>query len=192
MNAVSDSTKILQLDVAGRPVEWVDWKAAVKALFVGDVAWHYGDPIARVHGGRSRSGERSVFDLPPVIATRHAQKVNLFDHPVPLTNELLFARDGHVCMYCGQRLPARKLSRDHIIPRCQGGDDVWSNVACACLRCNQIKAGRRPEQAGMKLLAVPYAPNHAERLILSERRVLADQMQFLINHVPTARKGLFQ
>ena len=32
----------------------------------------------------------------------------------------------------------------------------------------------------MKLLAVPYIPNLAEYLILSNRRILADQMQFLL------------
>jgi len=31
----------------------------------------------------------------------------------------------------------------------------------------------------MKLLAVPYTPNLAEYLILQNRKILADQMQFL-------------
>lgn len=33
----------------------------------------------------------------------------------------------------------------------------------------------------MKLLAVPYTPNLAEYLILSNRLILADQMEFLLN-----------
>lgn len=32
----------------------------------------------------------------------------------------------------------------------------------------------------MKLLAVPYTPNLAEYLILQNRRILADQMEFLL------------
>ena len=32
----------------------------------------------------------------------------------------------------------------------------------------------------MKLIAVPYTPNLAEYLILSNRRILADQMEFLL------------
>ena len=32
----------------------------------------------------------------------------------------------------------------------------------------------------MKLLAVPYIPNLAEYLLLSNRRILADQMEFLL------------
>ena len=41
------------------------------------------------------------------------------------------------------------------------------------------KGGRTPEQARMPLLAVPYVPNWAEFLALSNRRILADQMGFL-------------
>lgn len=44
----------------------------------------------------------------------------------------------------------------------------------------------------MRLLAVPYAPNHAEGLILAGRRVLADQMLFLEKHVPASRRAVAQ
>lgn len=48
-----------------------------------------------------------------------------------------------------------------------------------CRECNQAKDARTPEEAGMKLLAVPYTPNLAEYLILQNRKILADQMEFL-------------
>jgi len=35
----------------------------------------------------------------------------------------------------------------------------------------------------MKLLYVPYAPNRAEYLILMNRNILADQMEFLLKQV---------
>jgi hypothetical protein len=35
----------------------------------------------------------------------------------------------------------------------------------------------------MRLLAVPYAPNRAEGLILENRRILTDQMEFLRSRV---------
>ena len=57
--------------------------------------------------------------------------------------------------------------------------DVWENVATACGPCNRRKGARAPEQARMPLLAVPYAPDIAEWLALSNRRILADQMRFL-------------
>ena len=41
-----------------------------------------------------------------------------------------------------------------------------------------------PEQAGMDLLYVPYAPSIHEGLILANRRILADQMEFLAALLP--------
>jgi 5-methylcytosine-specific restriction endonuclease McrA len=57
------------------------------------------------------------------------------------------------------------------------------NVVTACRSCNQRKSGRTPDQAGMELLYAPYVPNKAEYLILSNRHILADQMDFLVRHV---------
>ena len=48
-----------------------------------------------------------------------------------------------------------------------------------CRDCNQEKDARTPEEADMNLLAVPYTPNLAEYLILQNRKILADQMEFL-------------
>lgn len=45
--------------------------------------------------------------------------------------------------------------------------------------CNQRKGARTPEQARMKLHAVPYAQNSAEWLVLRSWSILADQIAFL-------------
>lgn len=66
-------------------------------------------------------------------------------------------RDGFRCIYCGQ-LAGSKATIDHIIPRSAGGQDSWVNTACACMRCNQRKGNRTPEQAGMKLRWQPKTP----------------------------------
>jgi hypothetical protein len=49
---------------------------------------------------------------------------------------------------------------------------------------NYNKSDRTPELSGMELLYLPYVPNRAEYLILTNRRILADQMDFLAQHVP--------
>ena len=83
---------------------------------------------------------------------------------------------------------SRELSRDHVRPFSQGGLDVWTNVVTACRRCNNEKASRTPEQAKMQLIAVPFTPTYAEYIFLKGRRVLADQMEYLLAHFPrTAR-----
>jgi 5-methylcytosine-specific restriction endonuclease McrA len=102
----------------------------------------------------------------------------------PLSNKALFRRDQDMCLYCGLQFPACLLSRDHVSPISQGGADTWVNVVTACKRCNNHKAGRTPEQAGMQLLAIPFSPTHAEYIYLQGRRILSDQMEFLLAHFP--------
>jgi hypothetical protein len=82
------------------------------------------------------------------------------------------------------RFLTRDLTRDHITPLSQGGLDAWSNVATACRRCNNHKGGCTPEQSGMQLIAVPFSPTYAEYIYLKGRRVLADQMEYLLAHIP--------
>jgi hypothetical protein len=57
------------------------------------------------------------------------------------------------------------------------------NVVTACRHCNGIKRNRTPEESGLQLVYVPYVPNKAEYLILTNRKILSDQMEFLLQHV---------
>ncbi|MDR1708444.1 MAG: HNH endonuclease, partial [Candidatus Accumulibacter sp.] len=137
------------------------------------------------HGGWNREGERSIIELRPIVALAGRRPDAWLREEFPLTNELLFRRDRHTCAYCGGRFASRDLSRDHVVPRVQGGRDVWTNVVTACRPCNQRKGGRRPEQTrNMQLLFVPYAPCLWEHFILSARGILADQMEFLAARLP--------
>ena len=73
-----------------------------------------------------------------------------------LTRLEVFKRDQYSCQYCGKE--TRHLTLDHVIPRYRGGQHSWENVISACVPCNRRKAGRTPEQAGMKLLHIPSRP----------------------------------
>ena len=70
----------------------------------------------------------------------------------------VFARDKNTCQYCGRRFSRSELNLDHVIPRSQGGLSTWTNIVCSCLRCNRVKGGRRPEEAGMRLIKKPLQP----------------------------------
>ena len=70
----------------------------------------------------------------------------------------IFARDGNRCQYCGKRCSTSELSLDHVIPRSRGGVASWSNIVCACLKCNVRKGGRTPREAGMTLVREPVEP----------------------------------
>ncbi len=180
--------QVLRTDVAGMPLEWIDYQDAVRLYHLGQVAYTCGTLLYRIHGGiNAITGLRSMIDVNSIIATygdNHAL-AKARDHYVPpLNNPALFKRDARLCLYCGQRFADRDLSRDHVTPLSHGGEDAWNNVVAACKRCNNHKAGRSPEQAQMELLAVPFVPTHAEYIYLQGHRVLADQMEFLLAHFP--------
>lgn len=172
---------ILRLDVTGQPMGWIGWQSAVVLDTREMIAWHAGDRFFTFRGGHNRaSGKRSEATVCSIIAVRgRARHVDDDKSVPPLSNRELFRRDGHLCMYCGSEFPEHMLTRDHVRPLSLGGRDTWRNVVAACKPCNHAKGARRPEEAGMPLLAVPYIPNRAEYLALSNRRILADQMEFL-------------
>ena len=179
------SVRLLSLDAHGRVLDWINWQDASCLYARGAVAWTLGDPCLHIHGGTNRlSGLRSGLDLHPIIATRGQAHSRAPDPTPNLTNAALFARDAHLCLYCGQQYSRPVLTRDHVMPLSKGGRDVWENVVTACFRCNSRKSNRTPQQAGMPLLAVPFRPSWIEHLILSNRNILADQMAFLKAQLP--------
>lgn len=180
--------QILRTDISGMPLEWVDYRDAVRLHFLEQVAYTCGGVLFHLHGGiNTRTHRRSQIAVHSIIATLGDTR-SLMAHRAaycpPLNNPALFQRDNHLCMYCGQHFPDRDLSRDHVKPLSRGGSDDWNNVIAACIRCNNHKAGRTPEAAGMQLLAIPFTPTHAEYIYLQGRHVLADQMEFLRAHFP--------
>ena len=178
--------QILGIDIAGHPVKWLTPQAAAALVTTGRVAWQCGAPAVVLRGGRNRHGERSMLAISGIVGLDGRRPKGWLRNELPLTNELLFRRDCHLCAYCGQHFRSRDLSRDHVVPRVQGGADRWTNVVTACRACNQRKGGRRPEETrDMQLLYVPYAPCLWEHFLLSSRDILADQMEFLAARLPS-------
>lgn len=183
--------RILKLDIGGLPVAWIDWHEAVGLYFTGKIAWEAGSSKIRLRGGRSReTGRRSSVDIDSIVAVEdrsHRFNQNL----VPaLTRRELYHRDGGLCLYCGRHLPYAQMQIEHVVPKSRNGDHEWTNVVSACGPCNRRKDDRTPEQAGMKLIALPYEPNLAEWLILANRRILADQQAFLARLAPARSRAL--
>lgn len=184
------TTRVLSLDSTGRILDWMSWQDAVCLYVRGAVAWTLGDPCLTIHGGTNRdSGLQSQLELHPIVASRGHARPGSYEPAPALTNTALFARDRHLCLYCGQHFHKSQLTRDHVLPLSKRGQDEWENVVSACLHCNVKKGSRTPQQAGMPLLAVPYRPSWVEHLILSNRNILADQMEFLVGHLPKHRRA---
>jgi 5-methylcytosine-specific restriction endonuclease McrA len=171
---------ILRLDVTGQPVNWIPWQEAVCLYARNRVAWTAGEHIFPLHGGISRStGETSIIEINSIIAVKGEDRACYGRTTPPLSNQELFRRDRQICLYCGKTMKFSLLTRDHVKPISRGGKNHWLNVVTACKRCNTRKGSKTPEEAGMPLLAIPYVPNVAEYLVLRNRRILGDQMEFL-------------
>lgn len=187
------SQQVLRTDASGMPLEWINYQEAVKLYVLGQVAYTLGSRLYTIRGGtNARTGFRSALEISSIVATysdNYALRKTDKDYIPPLNNRTLFKRDNHLCLYCGDHSRHSDLSRDHVTPISMNGEDRWNNVVTACKRCNNHKAGRTPEQAGIQLLAIPFTPTHAEYVYLQGRRVLSDQMEFLRAHFP--RKSPF-
>ena len=172
--------KILRLNMAGQPIEWLTWQEAVCLFSREMVVWTLGDVVKRVRGGYSRIDNlQSQVILPSIIACNGSHLAKPRQN-YPLSNPALFARDSSLCLYCAKSFLSSQLTRDHIIPTSRGGEDKWENVVSACRRCNQHKSNYLLEEINMDLVALPYRPNNAEYLaLINTRRILGDQMEFL-------------
>ncbi|HYW76909.1 MAG TPA: HNH endonuclease [Gammaproteobacteria bacterium] len=180
--------QVLRTDAAGLPLEWIGYQDAVRLYSLEQVAYTLGQVLFDLHGGiNAATGRRSHLEINSIVATygKSVAARRLSEGYIPpVSNAALFKRDAYLCLYCGERFHSRDLSRDHIHPTSQGGNDEWRNLATACRRCNNHKAGRTPEEAGMQLIAIPFTPSYAEYIYLKGRRILADQMEFLRAHFP--------
>ena len=181
--------KVLKLSAQGLPQSWISLEQAVLHYASEEVRWEVGAQVARFRGGHNAlTGEQSVITVSSIIGTKGVPNINPFDLKPGLTNSKLFARDRNVCAYCGQDPHEEELTREHIIPFAQNGRDQWMNVVTACRGCNHRKSSRTPEQANMPLLYAPYVPSLWEDFILRNRRILADQMEFLTAHLPKSSR----
>jgi 5-methylcytosine-specific restriction endonuclease McrA len=86
--------------------------------------------------------------------------------PVKLNRRNIYARDQNRCQYCGKHFSTKELTLDHVVPRVQGGENSWTNLVCACVKCNARKGGRTPNQARMKLIRDPVKPRRNPAITL--------------------------
>jgi 5-methylcytosine-specific restriction endonuclease McrA len=177
--------EVLQLDVSGRPQGWISAQEAATLYASNTVAWTLGDAFHVLRGGIQRAtGQQSRIEVHPIVAVKGAVPSRAWRTEPALTNPKLFARDRHLCAYCSRQVRFDELTREHIVPVSRGGRDTWMNCITACRSCNGHKANRLPEEASMSLHYLPYVPSLHEDMILRGRRILSDQMEFLLASVP--------
>jgi len=178
-----DKIRILTLDAYGTPAQWSTLEKFAYQQAKGNILWTMGSDQVVLRGGHNKHGEQSLMTVPSIIAVKG--QVNYKKRAsIPLTMGALCIRDRHTCAYCGSQFRKDDLTMEHIIPDARGGPRSWMNIVAACHSCNQRKACRTPDEAKMPLLFVPYVPDRNEGLIMRNRNILADQMEFLMAGVP--------
>lgn len=167
-------TQTLILNQHYRPHEIVDWKDAVTRMFKGtvEVLVQYDEVIAHIDRQTLHTFPELKRALRQVIGT-DAESLEIKVPAVTVLRRRLAntktgvkfskinvcLRDDFRCQYCNTKLPMSQLNYDHVVPRSQKGKTVWENIVMSCYPCNDRKAGRTPQEAGMALLSVPTKPD---------------------------------
>ena len=115
---------------------------------------HKADVVEALPRRRMRSTSVSL-PWPSIVRLRYYVRVPY--RGIMLSRKNILRRDGHACQYCGTR---ERLTVDHVLPKSRGGTDTWKNLVAACIRCNNRKGNRTPEEAGLSLRRSPFRPSH--------------------------------
>lgn len=91
--------------------------------------------------------------VPEVIRFKdlHSKELHKRRQKVVWNRKNLWKRDGGRCQFCGRKPKPDEITVDHLVPRSRGGISCFENCVLACIFCNLKKAGRTPEEAGMRL-----------------------------------------
>jgi len=128
----------------------INVKKAIVLLYMGKA-----ELIAANDALRVRSVSMSM-PFPSIV--RLSVYVRVPFKKIILSRKNILRRDGHRCLYCGRGdIP---LTLDHVVPLSRGGEESWENLVCACVKCNNRKGDRTPEEANMPLRRRPMRPNH--------------------------------
>lgn len=141
--------RTLVLNAGYEPLAVVSFRRALVLVLAGKatVIADGGNPVV---GGTLTLPRPSVILLRRYVRAPHGRAV-------PVSRRGVLRRDVHRCAYCG----GHATTVDHVMPRSRGGRDAWENLVACCVRCNNAKGDRTPEEKGWSLRCTPYAPRGA-------------------------------
>jgi 5-methylcytosine-specific restriction endonuclease McrA len=138
--------RTLVLNAGYEPLAVVSFRRALVLVLAGKATMLVADELPIVAG-------ELTLPRPSVILLTRYVKVP-FGRSVPVSRRGVLRRDGHRCAYC--RRSATTV--DHVLPRSRGGPDSWENLVACCVRCNNAKGDRTPDELGWVLQVTPRAP----------------------------------
>jgi hypothetical protein len=180
--------EVLQLDMSGRPQAWISAKEAAVIYASDGVAWTLGDTFHVLRGAPSGApacsrGSRSIRSSPCAAPCRAAPGAARRRSATRSCSRAT-ARFAPTAPAASARRPDARAHRPDLARRRRQLD----NCITACRSCNGHKGNRLPEEARMSLHYLPYVPSLHEDMILRGRRILADQMEFLLASVPRSSR----
>ncbi len=148
--------RTLVLDQSYQPHRVISWQRAICMFFEDkiEILEEYDEDIRSVS---------ITIKMPAVV--RLLRKVRRKKRPIRFSRVNVALRDDYSCQYCGDSLPLKKLTYDHVVPRSRGGATNWENIVMCCYPCNDRKGSKTPEQAGMKLRKVPIKPKYLPAIV---------------------------
>ena len=141
---------VLVLNFTYEALNITSFQRAVKLIFAGK---------AEVVHGRDRVIASPTWELRMPSIIRMLYYIRRPMQKVALTKKNVLLRDDYTCQYCGVR-GERMMTVDHVVPRSRGGPSTWENLVCACMRCNNRKNNRSPQDSNMTLQRRPKTPKY--------------------------------
>lgn len=184
---------VLLLNADWSPIQVLPWERATCLVL--------DEKVLVVAGYEDREIRSPGFSMPwpAVVTLKRYVRIKL---NVGMTRRNVLARDKFTCQYCGlqPRSPRGRplldeLTVDHVVPRSQARDAMvvlpwngrrvgvssWENMVASCVRCNQRKGARTPQEAIMPLAVLPSTPSYSDMvaIALSEFRIPKEWRPFL-------------
>ncbi len=138
--------RVLLLNFSYEPLGTVGVARAMCMMFRGSIS------VEEFDGDNVIRSPRQNYPVPSVIRLRRYINVHRKRRETTMKRARIYIRDRYRCQYCSEHKNASELTLDHILPRAQGGESTPQNLVAACIKCNQRKGNRTPDQARMPLL----------------------------------------
>ncbi|TAM59097.1 HNH endonuclease [bacterium] len=161
--------EVLVLNFTYEALNITSFQRAVKLLFSGK---------AEMVHGRERAIHSTSITLRMPSIIRMLYYIRRPMQKVALTKKNVLLRDDYTCQYCGVR-GERLMTVDHVLPRSKGGPSTWENLVAACVRCNNRKNNRTPDDANMQLKRRPKQPRYIPWIRIKRNTLPGEWHKFL-------------
>lgn len=128
----------------------VSWQRAVTLVVTGMAEIFEADHNREIRSKNLNLPFPKIIRLLQYVIVKHRA-----NRTARLSKKGVLQRDNFTCAYCAGEAD----TVDHVFPQSRGGGNTWENMAACCKSCNQRKADRTPEEAGMRLRWHPYKPD---------------------------------